>query len=74
MSRKVVALGATSAVLVAAVLVNLALLDLISSPELTSTLRTSLLVIGVSTLAIVGMMMMARLSRRPPAQEDAAKD
>jgi hypothetical protein len=66
MSRRVLILGAVSFVLVAAVLVNLAVLDVISTRDLTRTLTRTLLVVGVSTLALVLVTAIARMDRRSP--------
>ena len=73
MSRRVLIFGAIAAVLMAAVLVNLSVLDVLSAAELRETLGRSLLVLGISTLALVLTITIVTMARHPQEQKQPSK-
>lgn len=64
MSKRVLAFGAILGVFVSALLVILSILDVITMEELKETLGKTVLVIGVSTLATILMIAIAKLGKR----------
>ena len=52
-TKRIATLGSLAAVLIAALLAILAILDVVSGSEMRATLGRSLAVVGVSTLALV---------------------
>ncbi|HVH28466.1 MAG TPA: hypothetical protein VM818_16995 [Vicinamibacterales bacterium] len=73
MSRRVLTFGAIAAVLLAAVLVNLSVLDVLSTAELKETLGRSLLVLGISTLALVLTITIVKMGRHAEEQKQPSK-
>ena len=73
MSRRVLIFGAIAAVLMAAVLVNLSVLDVLSAAELSETLGRSLLVLGISTLALVLTITIVKMARHAQEQKQPSK-
>ncbi len=73
MSRRVLMMGAIAAVFIAAVILNLSLLDIITVPELRDSLGKSLMVIAVSTVAIVLMITITRIGRQPQDSNEQSK-
>jgi hypothetical protein len=68
-SRRILAFGSILSVFVAAALVILSILDVITIPEFKETLAKTVLVIGVSTLAIILMLAIGKLGRSEPDQD-----
>jgi hypothetical protein len=66
-------MGAIAAVFMAAVIVNLSLLDIITVPELRDSLGKSLMVIAVTTVAIVLMITITRIGRQPQNPDQQPK-
>ena len=64
MSKRVLAFGAILGVFVSALLVILSILDVITMEELKETLGKTVLVIGVSTLATILMIAIAKLGKK----------
>ena len=73
MLRRILTIGAIAAVVIAAVIVNLTLLDVITIGELRETLGRSLSVVAVSTVAIVLMAALLRTGRGPVDRKHEAK-
>jgi hypothetical protein len=67
-------MGAIAAVFMAAVIVNLSLLDIITVPELRDSLGKSLMVIAVTTVAIVLMLTITRIGRQPQNPDQQPKN
>lgn len=72
MPRRALAIGGLAAIFVAAVIINLSLLDIITVSQLRGSLGRSLMVIAVTTAAIVLMVTIMRLGR-PPQNSDQTK-
>lgn len=72
MPRRALAIGGLAAIFVAAVIINLSLLDVITVSQLRGSLGRSLMVIAVTTAAIVLMVTIMRLGR-PPQNSDQTK-
>jgi hypothetical protein len=72
MPRRALAIGGLAAIFVAAVIINLSLLDVITVSQLRGSLGRSLMVIAVTTAAIVLMVTIMRLGR-PPQDSDQSK-
>jgi hypothetical protein len=72
MPRRALAIGGLAAIFVAAVIINLSLLDVITLSQLRGSLGRSLMVIAVTTAAIVLMVTIMRLGR-PPHDSDPSK-
>jgi hypothetical protein len=72
MPRRALAIGGLAAIVVAAVIINLSLLDVITVSQLRGSLGRSLMVIAVTTAAIVLMVTIMRLGR-PPQDSDQSK-
>jgi hypothetical protein len=72
MPRRALAIGGLAAIFVAAVFINLSLLDVITVSQLRGSLGRSLMVIAVTTAAIVLMVTIMRLGR-PPQNSDQTK-
>ena len=72
MPRRALAIGGLAAIFVAAVIINLSLLDVITVSQLRGSLGRSLMVIAVTTAAIVLMVTIMRLGR-PPQNTDQTK-
>ncbi len=72
MPRRALAIGGLAAIFVAAVIINLSLLDVITVSQLRGSLGRSLMVIAVTTAAIVLMVTIMRLGR-PPQDSDQTK-
>jgi hypothetical protein len=66
-------MGAIAAVLVTAVTLILSLLDVITLPELRDSLGRTLMVIAVSTGAIVLMITISRIGRQPGSTNQPPK-
>ena len=64
-TTRIVTIGSLAAVLITAVMVILAILDVVSGPEMRETLGKSLAVVGVSTLAVVLAAMILKAGRTP---------
>ncbi len=64
MSKRVLSFGAVLGVLASAVLVILSIVDVISIDELKETLGKTVLVIGVSTLAVILIPALGRLGKK----------
>lgn len=64
MSKRVLSFGAVLGVLASAVLVILSIVDVISIDELKETLGKTVLVIGVSTLAVILIPALGRLAKK----------
>ena len=72
MWKRVLLFGAIAAIVVAAVISSLLVLDFVSAPELRDTLGKTLLVIGILTSAIllsIGAVNFAMGSRKPPVDQ-----
>lgn len=65
MLKRTVMLGAILTVVAVALVVNLALLDLISTSVLTETLGKTLSVLAVTTLAAVLVLLIVKGARKP---------
>ena len=65
MSKRILMVSSTAAVLLAAVLVNLSVLDVISVGELGETLGRTLSVVAVSTAAILLVGAIRRMGQEP---------
>jgi hypothetical protein len=63
-SKRVLAFGAILGVFVSALLVILSILDVITIEEFKETLGKTVLVIGVSTLATILMIAIAKLGKK----------
>ncbi len=64
MSKRVLAFGAILGVLASSLLVILSIVDVISIDELKETLGKTVLVIGVSTLAVILIPALGRLGKK----------
>ena len=64
MSKRVLAFGAVLGVLASALLVILFIVDVISMDELKETLGKTVLVIGVSTLAVILILPLGRMGKK----------
>lgn len=71
MLKKTVVIGAVIVVFSCAVIVNLAILDLLSIDEVTESLGKILSVIAVSTAAIVLILVLARTITKTPRGGDS---
>lgn len=65
MLKRTVMLGAILTIVVVALVVNLAILDLISASVVTETLSRALSVLAVTTLAAVLVLLIVKRARRP---------
>ena len=65
MSKRVVVFGATIGVCATALLVILSILDVITAEQLRDSLSKTLMVVAVSTGAVVAMLAIGRLGRSP---------
>ena len=65
MWKRVVMVGAMAAVVVAAVIASLLVLDAVTAPELRDTLGKTLLVIGIVTTAILLLIGAVKLGMGP---------
>lgn len=65
MLKRAVMLGASLAIVAAAVVVNLAILDVISPAVLRETLGKTLSVIAVTTVAVALILVIVRTTRKP---------
>ena len=65
MWKRVVMVGAMAAVVVAAVISSLLVLDVVTAPELRDTLGKTLLVIGIVTTAILLLIGAVKFGRGP---------
>jgi hypothetical protein len=72
MSKRILTVSSAAAVLIAAVLVNLSVLDVISVGELGESLGLSLSVVAVSTAAILLVAAIIKVPQRPTPQEPQA--
>ena len=75
MWKRVLTVGAMAAVVAAAVISILLVLDVVTAPELRETLGKTLLIIGIVTAAIVILIGTARFGaapRKPPVQQAAS--
>jgi hypothetical protein len=74
MWKRVLLFGTIAAIVVAAVISSLLVLDFVNAPELRDTLGKTLLVIGIFTSAIllsIGAVNFAMGSRKPRAEQAA---
>jgi hypothetical protein len=71
-TKRIVTIGALAAVLIAALMVILSILDVVSGSETRETLGKSLAVVGVSTLAIVLAAMILKAGGTPTDDEHPA--
>lgn len=71
MLKKTVVIGAAIVVFACAVIINLAILDLLSIDEVRESLGKILSVIGVSTVAIVLVLVLARAITRTSGGGDS---
>jgi hypothetical protein len=71
MLKKTVVIGAAIVVFACAVIINLAILDLLSIDEVRESLGKILSVIGVSTVAIVLVLVLARAITRTSGESDS---
>ena len=81
MARRIMVFGAATGVFVAALLVILAILDVISAEQLRDSLGKTLLVVAVATGALVAMLAIGGLGRsqasgpgQPDPQEPARNE
>jgi hypothetical protein len=65
MLKRAVMLAASLAVVAAALVVNLAILDVVSPAVLRETLGKTLSVIAVTTVAVALILVMVRTARKP---------
>ena len=65
MLKRAVMLGASLAIVAGAVVVNLAILDVISPAVLRETLGKTLSVIAVTTVAVALILVIVRTTRKP---------
>jgi hypothetical protein len=75
MWKRVLLFGTIAAIVVAAVISSLLVLDFVNAPELRDTLGKTLLVIGIFTSAIllsIGAVNFAMGSRKPRAEHAAS--
>jgi len=75
MWKRVLLFGTIAAIVVAAVISSLLVLDFVNAPELRDTLGKTLLVIGIFTSAIllsIGAVNFAMGSRKPRAEQAAS--
>ena len=75
MWKRVLTVGAMAAVVAAAVISILLVLDAVTAPELRDTLGKTLLIIGIVTAAILILIGAARFGvapRKPPVQQAAS--
>ena len=64
-TKRIVTVGSLAAVLITALMAVLSILDVVSGSEMRETLRKSLAVVGVSTLAVVLSAMILNAGRTP---------
>jgi hypothetical protein len=72
MWKRVLMFGGMAAIVVAALISSLLVLDVVTAPELRDVLGKTLLVIGIVTAAIlllIGAMNFAMGSRKPPVDQ-----
>ncbi|HEY3044306.1 MAG TPA: hypothetical protein VGJ39_09790 [Vicinamibacterales bacterium] len=75
MWKRVLMFGAMAAILVAAVISSLLVLDFVAAPELRDTLGKTLLIIGIFTTAIllmIGAMKFGMGERKPRVEQPAS--
>jgi hypothetical protein len=76
MWKRVLAFGAIAAILVAAVISSLLVLDVVTAPELRDTLGKTLLIIGILTSAIllsIGAVRVGMGRPKPPVEQPASQ-
>jgi hypothetical protein len=71
MLKRIVVIGMAIVVFACAVIINLAILDLLSIDEVRESLGKILSVIGVSTAAIVLILLLARAAKRTLGRGDS---
>ena len=72
MWKRVLMFGGMAAIVVAALISSLLVLDVVTAPELRDVLGKTLLIIGIVTAAIlllIGAMNFAMRSRKPPVDQ-----
>jgi uncharacterized membrane protein len=76
MWKRVLMFGAMAAIVVAAVISSLLVLDIVTAPELRDALWKTLLVIGIMTTAVLLLIAAAKLgtgwSRKSPVERPAS--
>jgi hypothetical protein len=72
-TTRIVTIGSLAALLIAALIVILSILDVVSGSEMRETLGKSLAVVGVSTLAVVLAAMILKAGRTPTDDEAPAE-
>ena len=75
MWKRVLMVGAMAAIVVAAVISSLLVLDVVTAPELRDTLGKTLLIIGIITasmLLLIGAMKFGIGPRKPPVEHPAS--
>jgi hypothetical protein len=71
-TTRIVTIGSLAALLIAALIVILSILDVVSGSEMRETLGKSLAVVGVSTLTLVLAGMILKAGRTPTHDERPA--
>ena len=75
MWRRMLMFGAMAAIVVAAVISSLLVLDIVTAPELRDTLGKTLLVIGIvtaATLLLIGAAKLGMRSEKPRVEQPAS--
>jgi hypothetical protein len=72
-TKRIFTIGALAAVLIAALMAILSILDVVSGSEMRETLGKSLAIVGVSTLAVVLAAMILKAGRTPTHDEHPAE-